>query len=384
MDVPTIILLVLSGVCALCCAALLVRVSVLGDRLRELDDDTDKRIDRSVAAVRHDVSTLRSELGTMISSQNRLLFEMKDSQKESTDELKSSVRAELELIRGSVDEKLDRTLSKRLAESFGTVSGQLESLYKSIGEIKELSGGVTGSVDQLNRLLTNVKSRGTWAEAQLETILDNVLPGNYEKNFRASDGSSFVEFAVRLTDENGEISYLPIDSKFPLEDYRRLCEAADSGDREALDAAKKALERRVIAEARDISKYVEPPRTTPFAVMYLATEGLYAEVCSSKNEVAQLVQREYSVLVAGPATLTALLNSVAVGLRTAAVNKNAGRVMEVLQDVQKEYGVLCDLLDKSSKKITDAGEMIDKAQRCSDKIQKRLVSAADDENNEIE
>lgn len=280
----------------------------------------------------------------------------------------------LEEMRATVDEKLTSTLTTRLDSSFKTVSGQLEKLYTSLGEMKELSGGITQNVTSLNRVLTNVKARGTWAEYLLEGILDQTVPNMYIKNYQPAGHRDFVEFAVKLPsgDDSKKITYLPIDSKFPMEDYARLCAAADSADSEAIALARKALEKRVLDEAKTVAKYISVPETTPFAIMYLATEGLYAEIASSKSGIFEKIQNEYSVMIAGPTTITALLNSVAMGLRTMAVNEKANEIKELLSAVKKQYDMFDTVLTKVKKKITEADASIDEATKRNNIIQKKL------------
>ena len=277
-------------------------------------------------------------------------------------------------MRATVDEKLTSTLTTRLDSSFKTVSGQLEKLYTSLGEMKELSGGITQNVSSLNRVLTNVKARGTWAEYLLEGILDQTVPNMYVKNFKPEGSKDFVEFAVKLPsgDDSKKITYLPIDSKFPMEDYARLCSAADSADALAVAEARKALERRVLDEAKAVSKYISVPETTPFAIMYLATEGLYAEIASSKSGLFEKIQNEYSVMIAGPTTITALLNSVAMGLRTMAVNEKANEIKELLGAIKKQYDSFDTILAKVRKKIDEAGTSLEEATKRNNLIQKKL------------
>lgn len=287
----------------------------------------------------------------------------------------------LEEMRATVDEKLTSTLTTRLDSSFKTVSEQLEKLYSSLGEMKELSGGITQNVSSLNRVLTNVKARGTWAEYLLEGILDQTVPNMYVKNFKPDGSKDFVEFAVKLPsgDDSKKITYLPIDSKFPMEDYARLCAAADSADALAVAEARKALEKRVLDEAKTVAKYISVPETTPFAIMYLATEGLYAEIASSKTGLFEKIQNEYSVMIAGPTTITALLNSVAMGLRTMAVNEKANEIKELLGAIKKQYETFDTVLSKVRKKIDEAGTSLDEATKRNELIQKKLknIDAAD-------
>lgn len=204
----------------------------------------------------------------------------------SIQKMQESNEKKLDQMRMTVDEKLTSTLTTRLDSSFKTVSEQLEKLYKSLGEMKELSNGVTSNVTTLNRVLTNVKARGTWAEVQLKGILDQTIPTMYEENVATGEkATERVEFAVKIpsSEKGAEPTLLPIDSKFPMEDYIRLCDAADNADAAALAAARKALEDRILGEAKEIRKYINVPKTTPYAIMYLATEGLYAEIASSRS-----------------------------------------------------------------------------------------------------
>ena len=292
---------------------------------------------------------------------------------ESIARMQESNEKKLEEMRVTVDEKLTSTLTTRLNSSFKTVSEQLENVYKSLGEMKELSQGVTTNVTSLNRILTNVKARGTWAEVQLEAILDQTIPGLYVKNYSPKNNAERVEFAIRFpnSDSKGEDIYLPIDSKFPLEDYVRVCEAADNADPEALRVARKALEDRVLAEAKDIKKYICVPKTTPFAVLYLATEGLYAEIASSKSGIAEKLQAQ-NVRVAGPSTITALLNSFAMGFKAMAINEKADEVRKLLSVAKSQYETFGTVLEKARKKIDEAGKSLDEAQKRNNIIQKKL------------
>lgn len=297
--------------------------------------------------------------------------------------MQKSNEEKLELMRKTVDEKLTETLNKRLNASFETVSKQLENVYKSLGEMKELSSGVTDNVKGLNKVLTNVKSRGTWAEVQLGNILDQTIPGMYDTNVKTNPKyNGQVEFAVRIPNaEDNSITYLPIDSKFPMEDYIRLSSAAESGDLEALEKAKKALEARVKDEAKLVKQYISMPETTPFAILYLATEGLYAEIMSSKNAVAEKLQAE-GIMIAGPSTITALLNSLAMGFRSIAINQKANEVWKVLGAAKTQYEKFGDLLAKARKKVDEAGKVLDEADHRNEIIQKNLRKIESLESNE--
>lgn len=305
---------------------------------------------------------------------------------ESIAKMQESNEKRLEEMRATVDEKLTSTLTTRLDSSFKTVSEQLENVYKSLGEMKELSQGVTTNVTSLNRVLTNVKARGTWAEVQLQGILDDTIPGMYVTNYSPKNNAERVEFAVKFPcdDGSGEI-YLPIDSKFPLEDYARVCSAADNADKEGLEAARKALEARVLAEAKDVnSKYICVPQTTPFAVLYLATEGLYAEIASSQTGIAEKLQA-LNIMVAGPSTITALLNSFAMGFRAIAINKKADEIRKVLGAAKTQYDKFGEVLQKAHKKITEAGNVLEEAEKRNTQIQKKLkgIEALDTQESEL-
>lgn len=287
--------------------------------------------------------------------------------------MQKSNEEKLEVMRKTVDEKLAETLNQRLNASFKTVSEQLQNVYKSLGEMKELSAGVTDKVTDLNRVLTNVKARGTWAEVQLGNILDETIPGMYDINVKTNPKyNGQVEFAIRIPNqEDDSITYLPVDSKFPMEDYVRLSTAAEAGNAAELEKAKKALELRVKDEAKLVKNYISTPETTPFAILYLATEGLYAEITSSKSGIAEKLQSD-GIMLAGPSTITALLNSLAMGFRTMAINKKANEVWKVLGAAKMQYEKFGTLLAKARKKVDEAGKVLDEADHRNEIIQKNL------------
>lgn len=291
----------------------------------------------------------------------------------SIESLQQSNEKKLDQMRNTVDEKLTETLNKRINASFEQVSKQLQDVYKSLGEMKELSSGVTDNVKGLNRVLTNVKARGTWAEVQLGNILDQTIPNMYETNVKTNPKyNGQVEFAVKIPSAEGDsVTWLPVDSKFPMEDYARLQEASEAGDIEALAKAKKALEQRVLGEGKAIKNYISTPETTPFAIMYLATEGLYAEIMSGNGAVAEKLQAE-GIMVAGPSTITALLNSLAMGFRSIAINQKATEVWKVLGAAKAQYDKFGDLLAKAKKKVDEAGKVLDEADHRNSIIQKNL------------
>jgi len=285
------------------------------------------------------------------------------------EKMQQSNEKKLDEMRATVDEKLTGTLNERLDSSFQTVSEQLSKVYRSLGEMQEMSGGITA----LNRVLAGVKTRGNWAETQLEGLLDQIIPGMYVKNYRPENGGEVVEFAVKIPSaEGGEPVFMPIDSKFPMEDYLRLCDASDAGDAQAVTAARKALEARVISQAKEVKKYIVPPYTTPFAVLYLATDSLYAEIVSSKSNIADRVHSEYNILLTGPSTVTALLSSLAMGFRTVALNEKANEVMKLLGAAKTQYDKFAEALESVRKNIEAAGRNLDKAQHRNEIIKKSL------------
>lgn len=306
---------------------------------------------------------------------------------ESIGKMQQSNEKKLDEMRATVDEKLTSTLTTRLDSSFKTVSEQLENLYKSLGEMKELSSGVTDKVTSLNRILTNVKARGTWAEVQLKGILDQTIPSMYDENVATGEKSTErVEFAIKIpsSEPGGDVTYLPVDSKFPMEDYIRLCDAADRADSDALASARKALEDRILAEAKDIKKYINVPKTTPYAIMYLATEGLYAEVASSRTGLPERLQNDFNIMIAGPITITALMNSLSMGFKTVAINEKANEVRQLLGACKAQYETFGAVLEKAKKKIDDAGRSLDDAQHRNTIIRKRLRTVEDMERLEAD
>ena len=262
-------------------------------------------------------------------------------------------------MRRAMDERLTQSLDKKLNESFSLVSQRLEQVYKGLGEMQSLATGV----GDLKRVLTNVKTRGIWGEMQLGSLLSSVLTKEqYAENIAVVPGSQErVEFAVRLPGKDTDIVYLPIDSKFPVEDYARLQEAAQNADAPAVDAARKALMQRIRLEAKRIaSKYIAPPHTTDFAIMFLPVEGLYAEVVQ-QIDVVDAIQREQRVVIAGPGTFSALLNALQMGFRTLAIEKRSGEVWKLLGTVKADFSTFSDVLEKTQLRLRQASESIDSA-----------------------
>lgn len=346
------------------------KIADINKSLEKLNNTNQEQLVRILREVSVGLGTIREKNTEVTEKQNARI-------EAALEKIRESNEQKLEQMRSVVDEKLTSTLTQRLDSSFKTVSEQLENLYKALGEMKEMSGGITEHVTSLNRVLTNVKARGTWAEVQLKNILDQTIPNMYVENYAPSaSNKDRVEFAIKIPSGDGyaEITYLPLDSKFPMEDYVRLCEATEKADPEATRLARKALEERIIHEARTITKYISVPKTTPFAIMYLASEGLYAEIASSSNAIPERLQTEFNIMVAGPSTITALLNSLSLGFRIAAINEKASEVRKILSAVKSQYDTFSGVLAKAKKKIDEAGKTLDEAQHRNDIIQKRLRS----------
>ncbi len=346
----------------------------LGSKLEKQNTENTERITKLEGEIKNTLNEIKLENREQSAKQGQILSD-------SVEKMRESNEKKLEQMRMTVDEKLTATLSTRLDSSFKTVSERLESVNKSLGEMKELSTGVTANVTALNRVLTNVKARGTWAEVQLGGILDQTIPGMYETNFVCVPGTQDrVEFAVKLPSNDGRVTYLPIDSKFPMEDYIKVCDAADAADADGLKLARKALETRVLGEAKDISKYINEPLTTPYAIMYLATDGLYAEIASSRSGIAERVRADYNIMIAGPSTITALLSSLSYGYRAVAINEKANEVRQLLAAAKQQYEKFGDVLQKARKKIDEAGSALDEADKRNNIIRKKLgkVESIDD------
>jgi len=279
---------------------------------------------------------------------------------------------QLEKMRETVEEKLQGTLEKRLGESFRQVSERLEQVYRGLGEMQTLAAGV----GDLKKVLTNVKTRGAWGEVQLGAMLEQVLhPDMYEKNLATKESGERVELAVKLPgrgEGQDEVVWLPIDAKSPMEDYLRLLEEQEQGETESTEAAAKQLESRIRQCARDIcEKYINPPKTTDFAVLFLPTEGLFAEVVR-RTSLIEYVQRECKVVIAGPTTLWSLLNSLQMGFRTLAIQKRSSEVWSLLAAVKTEWTKYGEVLNKVQKKLSEASDTLDKAQNRNRAIGKKL------------
>jgi len=304
---------------------------------------------------------LQQQVADLAGSSQRSLAEVRTTLEGRLQSLQQGNEAKLEQMRATVEEKLQTTLEARLGESFRAVSAQLEQVHRGLGEMQTLAAGV----GDLKRVLTNVKSRGTFGEVQLAALLEQVLtPEQYATNVATRPGSNErVEFAVRLPGrEDGEPVWLPIDAKFPAEDYERLLAAHDAADTAAIEAAGRALETRIRNEAKTLrEKYVEPPHTTDFGVLFLPTEGLFAEVLRRPG-LTEALNRELRVVIAGPTTLFAMLNSLQMGFRTLALEKRSAEVWQVLGAVKTEFGRFGEVLAALKRQLATASDTIDKAE----------------------
>ncbi len=335
----------------------------LGNQLLdELDVQNDRMTDRLQQTNANIISNLsqlgQSQTGLLESMQRQILLSTRN-QEENARNMRLENERQLSELRHAVDQRLAESLDKKLDQSFSQVSDRLESVYRGLGEMHTLAAGV----GDIKKVLTNVKARGIWGEMQLGSLIRQTLaPGQYEENVAVVPGSGErVEFALRLPDKSGSLLYLPIDSKFPQEDYIRLIDASQSGDSAGADAARKALISRIRSEAKKIAeKYIVPPHTTDFAIMFLPVEGIYAEVMQTP-ETVEAVQRELRVVIAGPGTFSAMLNALQMGFRTMAIEKRSGEVWHLLGEIKGDFGRFAQLLEDTRHRLEQAGESIDSA-----------------------
>ncbi|HQI23664.1 MAG TPA: DNA recombination protein RmuC [Smithella sp.] len=362
------------------------------DNLRDFQERTDRSVREEIARSRAEARTQAQQERTEITGSFKL-FE--DSIQNSLSDLTAATEKKIEAVRliidtklreiqednsrqldrmrETVDEKLQTTLEKRLGESFRQVSERLEMVHQGLGQMRELAA----DVGNLQKVLTNVKARGTWGEVQLGALLEEMLsPEQYLKNVRMSEtGGDVVEFAIKLpgqSDLPDDCVLIPVDAKFPIEDYQRLLEAQERGDVAAADESVRQLETGIKKAARDIfQKYIAPPKTTDFGIMFLPSEGLYAEVIR-RTALVGVLQREYHIVVTGPTTFAALLNSLQMGFRTLAIQKRSGEVWKVLGEVKTAFGRFGDTLDNVRKKLEQAANSVDDAQKKTKTLSNKL------------
>jgi DNA recombination protein RmuC len=370
MTIETLGWLLFAGLLAVVTLQIVLLVRAAGRA--DLSNDR-ARLEQTLGTQIANIAGLQSDqLDRLTKANEKKLDEMRATLEAKLKELQTGNEAKLEQMRRTVDEKLHETLEKRLGESFKLVSERLEAVHQGLGDMKNLAAGV----GDLKKVLTNVKTRGTWGEVQLENLLEQMLTTEqYAKNVATKPGSGErVEFAIRLPGraDDDQPVWLPIDAKFPREDYERLLEAQDRADAVAAEAAAKELENRIRNEAKTIrDKYIEPPHTTDFGLLFLPTEGLYAEVLRRPG-LTDLLQREYRVTVAGPTTLTAILNSLQMGFRTLAIEKRSSEVWQVLGAVKNEFGKFGDLLAKTKEQLDTVSNTLGKAETKTRTIERKL------------
>jgi len=331
----------------------------LEEKLTQISEGLNKNAKDNREELTQSLKSFSDVFSKNVKDFNDLQKQKFDAMATKQDELVKSTELKLEKMRETVDEKLHKTLEERLGQSFKIVSERLEAVQKGLGEMQNLANGV----GDLKKVLSNVKTRGVLGEIQLGNILEQIMaPEQYEANVKTKQGSNdHVEFAIKLPgkDDHGKEVYLPIDAKFPQEDYVRLQTAYDEGDVAGVDAANRALVQSIKKFAKDIrDKYIDPPNTTDFGIMFLPIEGLFAEVVR-QPEVVALLQREYKIIVTGPTTLAAMLNSLQMGFKTLAIQKRSSEVWQILGAVKTEFGKFGGVLEKAQKKINEANKELD-------------------------
>ena len=352
----------------------------LGDRLLdELDAQRDQTVD-SLYQTNQSLLGTMSQMGqsqtTLLESMQRQVLLSTRNQEEMITTLRLENERQLTEMRRTVDQRLEESLEKKLDASFAQVSERLESVYRGLGEMHTLAAGV----GDIKKVLTNVKTRGIWGEMQLGGLIRQVLaPGQYGENVEVVPGSAQrVEFAILLPDRSGQQVWLPVDSKFPQEDYIRLTEASQAGDAAAADAARKALVQRIRSEAKKIAdKYISPPHTADFGIMFLPVEGLYAEVLQ-EPELVDSIQRELRVVIAGPGTFSAMLNALQMGFRTMAIERRSGEVRYLLREIKTDFARFSEMLVATRRRLDQANESIDSAVSRTRSIQRKLSDVEND------
>jgi len=345
----------------------------LNASVQRLSDSVVQRITGLSGLQKQQLDGFAGQMNRLTESNEQKLDSLRTVVETKLAQIQTDNAGKLEEMRRTVDEKLSGTLDQRLGESFKLVSDRLEQVHKGLGEMQTLASGV----GDLKKVLTNIKVRGTWGEMQLGNLLEQILaPEQYAQNVQTKpDSGERVEFALKLPgrdERDGEAVWLPIDAKFPKEDYERLVDASERGDPEAVEEAGKQLENRIKLEAKDIrDKYIDPPHTTDFGILYLSTEGLYAEVLRRPGLMTTL-QRDYRVNVTGPTTLAALLNSLQMGFRTLAIQKRSSEVWNLLGAIKGEFKKFGEVIEKVETKIREAGNVIEKAKTRSRAIERKL------------
>ncbi len=345
----------------------------LSGTLKELGGTVTKTMVDLTQLQKGQLDSMSSAIGKLSESNEKKLETIRATVESKLQTMQTDNAKQLDEMRKTVDEKLQGTLEKRLGESFKQVSERLEQVHKGLGEMQTLASGV----GDLKKVLTNVKTRGTWGEVQLGALLEQVLTQEqYSANVSTKGGGERVEFAVKLPGKDSDdVVWLPIDAKFPMEDYQRLMDAQERADIEDVEMQGKQLENRVKACAKDIrEKYLNPPKTTDFGILFLPTEGLFAEVIR-RTGLIEFIQRECRVVIAGPTTLWSILNSLQMGFRTLAIQKSSSEVWNVLGEVKTEWSKFGAALENVEKKLNQASKSIDDAKKRSRAVDRKLRNA---------
>ena len=361
-----ILILIISLITLLCAVMILIKFKKdNGDAVRTEIERCMKSFGDIITQNQREIGQMQTErfaqiektTGELKTTLDNRLDVLRKENTQAIDKLRTENSEQLMVIRKTVDEKLQETLESRISKSFKLVSERLEEVYKGLGEMQTLSRGV----GDLKKVLSNVKTRGILGEMQLGSILEEILsPTQYETNFATVPGSrNVVEFAIKLPDSSGNITYMPIDSKFPADTYEALLNAYETADKSEVEAATKMLRTRLLGEAKDIhEKYVAPPHTTDFAVMFLPVEGLYAEAVN--RGLIEELQNKYKIMIAGPSTMAAMLSSIRMGFKTLAIQKQTSEVWDVLRNVKLEFEKFDAVLSATQTKLNQANAELDK------------------------
>ena len=358
------------------------QIAVLKKELEDIKSSQQNNFTNTLELLKSQLDSINKNIQMFLSSNDSKLESLKLSVEDRLYKIQFDNNEKLEKMRATVEEKLEATLEKRLSNSFKIVSDQLEQVHKSMGEMQTLATGV----GDLKKVLSNVKTRGIWGEVQLEAILDQILTvDQYAKNVQINKSSQErVEFAIKIpSKDSDDVIWIPIDSKFPLDIYQQLLEAVEEGSVERINESRKALENAIKKEAKSISeKYISPPNTTDFAIMFLPTEGLYAEVLRITGLYEEL-QRVHKIIIAGPTTLAAILNSLQMGYRTLAIQKRSSEVWKILGTVKNEFYKFAEVLEKTKVKLDQASKEISNAEVRTRQIERQLNKVESYENDNL-
>ncbi len=348
---------------------------LLSTSVSNYNNDILNRINNVTNTQANQLVTIENRLNEILKNNNERLDKIIDTISQNLNSLQENNEKKLEQMRQTVDEKLSSTLEKRLSESVKIITNGIDTVSKGLGEMQNIASGM----GDLKRVLTNVKTRGGWGEVQLGTLLEQILsPNQYASQVMIKQNTTErVDFVINMPGKNNDTIMLPIDAKFPLEDYSRLCTASEEGNKDEVEIQSKNIEKRIKEEAKKIcEKYIDVPKTTDFAVLYLPVEGLYAEV-TRRPALVETLQQQYRILICGPSTLTALLNSLQMGFKTLAIEKRSSEIWQLLGVFKQEFSKFVELLGKTQKKIDEASNTIEDATKKTKTIQRKLKDVVD-------